>query len=240
MELKAYARIVCRRWWLMVCLVGIVFLASLPGVLSPKPLVYQASLRFAVGVAPEPRSGDYYTYDRYYTWLASEYLLDDLAEVVKSDLFAGMVSAALADKGIRVPRGAIQGSTQAGKLHRLLTINITWAKEGELRDIANAATTVLQARSAEFLAQLGAENADARLIDPPAVYPLGLSLRERLDVPIRLFLALIAGVALIFLLDYLDDAVRDGTELEAMGLVVLGQLPPWPRKGRLLWRKRRR
>lgn len=239
MELKAYARIVLARWWLIVALVGIVMLASLPSLLSPRPAIYQASMRFAVGVVPEPRAGDYYTYDRYYTWLASEYLLDDLAEVVKSDLFASAVSAELAPRGIQVPKGAIQASTQAGKLHRILTINIVWGREDELRDIADAAVTVLRERNREFLAPLGAENADARLIDPPVVSRVGASLRQRLDLPLRLFLALVAGIALAFLLDYLDESVRDAAELEAIGLPVLARVPPWPRRSWLPWRNRR-
>ena len=38
-------------------------------------------------------------------------------------------------------------------------------------------------------------------------------------------LALAAGIALAFLLDYLDDSVRSPRELEEMGLAVLGEIP---------------
>ena len=236
MELKQYVRIVWDRWWLPVGLALVVLLASLPGMLSPKPTTYQAAMRFAVGVVPEPGAGEYYTYDRYYTWLASEYLVDDLAEVLKSGLFASAVSAELAAQGIQVPTGAISGSTQAGKLHRILAVNIAWGQEGELREIANAVVRVLQARSAEFLAQLGTENAEVRLIDPPVVFPVGASLQDRLDLPIRLLLAALAGVALAFVWDYLDDSVRSVAEAEALGLRVLGSIPasgrawPWQRR----------
>jgi len=239
LELRQYARIVLKRWWVVAVLVGIVTLASLATRLSPKPTIYQASMRFAVGVVPEPRVGPYYTYDQYYTWLASEYLVDDLAEIIKSDLFARAVSARLSDRGIQVSTGAIHGSTQAGKLHRILSVSITWGDESELRDIANATVAVLREQNADFMAQLGAENADARLIDPPVVFPVGASLKERLDLPIRVLLAFAAGVALAFLLDYLDNSVRDHRELEAYGLVVLGQVPKWPRTSWLPWRNRR-
>lgn len=225
MELKQYARIVLRRWWLPVGLLVVVTLFSLPGLISPAPTPYQASMRFAVGMSPEQGEGEYYTYDRYYTWLASEYLVDDLAEVVKSSSFAAAVSDELNSQGIAVPPGSIGASTQAGKLHRILSISITWGDEAELRSIANAAVKVLQQRNAEFMAQLGSENAQAHLIDPPVVYPVGKSLTQRLDLPIRLALALIAGVALAFLLDYLDDSVRSQEDLEAMGLKVLARIP---------------
>ena len=48
---------------------------------------------------------------------------------------------------------------------------------------------------------------------------------DKLDVPIRLGLALIAGVAGAFLLDYLDTSVRDGAEVESMGVRVVAYIP---------------
>jgi capsular polysaccharide biosynthesis protein len=44
-------------------------------------------------------------------------------------------------------------------------------------------------------------------------------------LPVRLLLALAAGIALVFLLDYLDDSVRGRSELEAMGIAVLAEVP---------------
>ena len=225
MELKQYVRIAWRRWPLIAGLMVVVFLASLPGLLRPQPAVYQAAMRFAVGVVPEPRTGDYYAYDRYYTWLSSEYLVDDLAEVIKSGSFAEAVSQTLAEEGIQVPAGAISASTQAGKLHRILSVTITWGDEEQLRAIAKGVVATVQERNAEFVAQLAMQNAQAWLIDAPSVSPLGKGLRERLDLPIRLLLALLAGLALAFLLDYMDDSVRSAQEMEEMGLSVMGQVP---------------
>ena len=68
--------------------------------------------------------------DRYYTMLTSEYLVDDLGEIVRSQVFAEEVSKRLADKGIAVPAGAIGASTQPGKLHRILTVNVSWPEAG--------------------------------------------------------------------------------------------------------------
>ena len=90
-----------------------------------KPTTFSASMRFNVGIQPE-RIPDVYTYDRYYTMLTSEYLVDDLGEIVRSQVFAQEVSRRLAEKGIVVPAGAIGASTQPGKLHRILTVNVSW------------------------------------------------------------------------------------------------------------------
>jgi capsular polysaccharide biosynthesis protein len=46
----------------------------------------------------------------------------------------------------------------------------------------------------------------------------------------------VAGVALAFLWDYLDDTVRDRREVEGLGVPVLGEIPRkparWRRPGR--------
>ncbi|NLE77551.1 MAG: hypothetical protein GX605_12480 [Chloroflexi bacterium] len=235
MELKRYWEIVWRRWWLPV---GLATLVGLLGLLWPSsaPTTLQASMRFTVGLAPEPKTGDYYAYDGYYTWLTSEYIVDDFSEMVRSAAFAEAVSRRLGNEGIAVPPGAISGSTVADKLHRILKVRIVWPDEGQLRAIARAAAEELQANNAWYFAQLGAQGATVQLIDPPSVSPVGPSLRQRLDLPIRLLLALFVGLSLAFLLDYLDDTVRGRRELEALGLSVLGEIPG---RGRALFSRRR-
>ena len=54
---------------------------------------------------------------------------------------------------------------------------------------------------------------------------MGTGLRERLDLPLRLALAVVAGLALCFLCNYLDSNLRDRAELEELGFAVLGEIP---------------
>jgi capsular polysaccharide biosynthesis protein len=226
MELRTYWRIILRRWWLPVGLAVVVGILTLvmQKPWQPRPATYSATMRFNVGLQPERIPG-VYTYDRYYTMLTSEYLVDDLGEIVRSQLFATAVSQRLAGQGISVPAGAIGASTQPGKLHRILTVNVSWGNEAQLRAIADAVAATLTERSADFFGQFSAEEADIRLIDPPAIGRVGRSAREQLDLPLRILLALAAGIGLAFLLDYLDDSVRDRTDLERLGLPVLGEVP---------------
>jgi capsular polysaccharide biosynthesis protein len=224
MELRKYWQILWRRWWIPAGLFVLVLAISLIWPQQVQP-TYQASMRFTVGFTPEPRTGDYYTYDRYYSWLTAEYIADDFSEVVKSHAFAAGVSARLGDQGITVPTGAISGSTVAEKQHRILTLSMTWPDPDQLQAIAGAAMAELVENNAAYFAQLGAEGATIRLIDPPAPFAVGRSLQQRLEVPIRLFLALFVGVSLVFLWEYLDDSVRDRREVEEIGLPVLGEIP---------------
>ena len=99
---------------------------------QPRPGSYTASMRFNVGIKPERIPG-VYTYDRYYTMLTSEYLVDDLGEIVRSQAFAAAVSQRLAGAGnCRCPAGAIGASTQPGKLHRIMTVNVNWPNQEQI------------------------------------------------------------------------------------------------------------
>ena len=235
MELREYWRIVYRRLWLILALVLIVLVASLVAH-SPRPVRFQATSRFTVGLQPEPTTGEYYAYDHYYTWLASEYLVDDLAEVVGGVGFAGEVEAALRAQGASLSH-PLAGAFSASTKHRTLTLQIVGNNAEELHRIAAAAQQVLGERSSSFFGQLGEGKVDIRAIDPPLVAPLGPGLREQLDLPLRLLLALVTGVALAFLLHYLDDAVYDRTEVEDLDIAVLAELPPHPRRRRFFWQR---
>jgi capsular polysaccharide biosynthesis protein len=221
MELRQYWRIIYRRLWIVVLLPLLVVAVSF--VARPQAThVSQANLRLAVGIVPENGEGKFFTYDRYYSWLTAEYLADDLSEVIKSRSFADEVSKRL---GGTVAAGAIQGSTVPQKLHRILTVTVNAPTDQQALDIGNAIAATLRESGGEFFAQLSAQNAAISVIDPPALVPATTSLRQKLDLPLRLALAIVAALALVFLLDHLDDSVREASDVEKMGLVVLVEIP---------------
>ncbi|MGL4649156.1 MAG: hypothetical protein ACRC1H_07095 [Caldilineaceae bacterium] len=227
MELREYGSILKRRWWLPLVLVAAVAALSLLQLRpwQTAPPVYSASMRLLVGVLPL-EGADLSAYDpRYYGWLTSEYLVDDFTEVVRSGLFASEVSARLADQAIQVPAGAIQGSAATGTLHRIITLGFTWPDETQLRAIADAAVAELSEDAADYFAQLGTQGAGVTLSDGPSVGTVAPSLRSRVELPLRLLLALLVGLGLVFLLEYLDTRLRDERDLQALGLPVIGRIP---------------
>jgi len=224
MELWEYWRIVRRRMWIVALLLVGVLIASLLRRPERTPM-FQASMRLTVGVPPESSSPSYYAYDRYYNWLSSQYLADDLSEILKSEAFARDVAKRLGEKGLSISAGAISGSTASQKLHRILTLTVIWPDERQALAIAQAAAATLEEESGQYLAHLGSENAAVRIIDWPKVGPLPPSLKERLDIPVRFFLALAAGLGLAFLLHYLDQAIYRAEEVRELGMEVLGEIP---------------
>ncbi len=240
MEIKNYARILWHWSWLVVGLPAVVVALSLLRAAPPGPTGYAASMRFSIGLSPEAPAEPAYTYDRYYTWLTAEYLADDMTEVVRSREMAEAVMAEAQRRGLdaEIAPGAIQGATTGGKLHRILMVNMSWGNQEELAILADSLATVLQEGKAAYFAQFREAGTPVtmHLIDPPTISPVAASTRERLDLPLRLMLALFAGVGGAFLLEYLDGSVRGPGDLQARGLDVLGTIP---RRSALPWVDRR-
>ena len=167
MELRQYWAIIRRWWWIPVLLVVLVaaFTLITQRPWQPSPPSYSTSLSFSVGLQPQqPNDGE----ENYYVALASEYLVDDLSEVVRGSEFAAAVSRRLQDQGLVVPPGAIQGSTQAGKLHRILTVTITWANPDDLEAIAAAVADTLEEEAANFIPRLFVQDGAAYLVNGAA------------------------------------------------------------------------
>jgi capsular polysaccharide biosynthesis protein len=230
MELKQYWYIIWKRAWIPVLLVVVVAVVSLLTQQEP-PASYSTTMRFTVRVKPQAVT-DQYTYDGYYGWLSSEYLADDLTAIASSQAFAADVNRRLAEmnSSVQIPPGIIGGVTFAEKLHRVLRLNVTWPNPTELADIARAIVLAMEEDSAKYLSALDAPGeAVVTVIDePPAPTLNPPSLTDRLQLPVRLLLALVAGLVLAFLLDYLDDSVRGRAELEALGIPVLAEVPKKP------------
>ena len=156
---------------------------------------------------------------------ATEYLVDDFTQFVSSQAVAEAVSERLADRGIQVPPGSIQSSTASEQVHRVVTVRVTWDNPDEAIAVLAAAIEVLQQDAPAFFGRLGLEQPQVTLFDGPSVSPVPPSLTQRLDLPVRLLLALLAGVAVCFLLNYLDDSIRGREDLEDMGILVLTEVP---------------
>jgi capsular polysaccharide biosynthesis protein len=63
------------------------------------------------------------------------------------------------------------------------------------------------------------------LVDEPIVNQIPNGIRSQLDLPLRVALAVVAGLGLALLAEYLDPTVRERQEVEQMGFVILGEIP---------------
>jgi capsular polysaccharide biosynthesis protein len=224
MELRQYAHIVWKRIWAPVILLAVVLAASL-ALHQSAPPQYQASAKVLVDVPPLQTVEGMGFDPRLTAPQATEYLVDDFSVFVTGDAVAQRVSQRLADRGIQVPAGTIQSSTASQQIHRVVEIQVVWGDPEQALAIIRAAIEVLQADAPAYFGRLGALQPSIELFDGPRVGLVPPSLSQRLDLPVRLLLALLAGIALCFVLDYLDDSIRGRQELEAMGIKVLTEVP---------------
>ncbi|HUE75835.1 MAG TPA: hypothetical protein VMP10_03325 [Chloroflexota bacterium] len=218
MELRAYWQIILRRWPIVVglTLLALVFSAATL-MLSQPAQSYQAVVRLAV--RPEATTNwSAAGYGEYYRYVASEYLNDDIVEIIQSPAFIKSIQASLAQH----PEGPPSGSIKASKAHRVLILAVNSSRESDALRIAEAASEHIT----PYFESLTDQNPAITVIDSPTVTALGSVQRGAFDVVLRALLGLFAGLALVFLLDYMDDTVRNGAEASRLtGLPLLGELP---------------
>jgi capsular polysaccharide biosynthesis protein len=221
-ELKSYAEPVRRHWQLVLLITLAVFAVSVFMALRG-PWAYTATMRLAISVMPDPRIGEFFKYDGYYALLSSEYLADDLSEVLKSQAFAQDVSA---ETGFRVDPSQISNLTRTKKTHRLLDVTVYGStREGAL-EVAEAMERVLNTKLSEYFAFLNANNGYVRIINRPEVSPANSRLLTIADIALRTVAGLFVAVGLAFLLEYLDPSFRDRRQVETLlGAPVLGEIP---------------
>ena len=223
MEIKAYWKVLRRRW-LLVAIPTIVALTIALATYRSPAQAYNVGVRFLVSQQPAP-AAEQSDEEGYYTWLESEYIVNGLTDWVKGNQFAAAVRAELLEDGVDVPAGAIQGGLTVDNARSMLTLSLVHGEPVMLEAMMEAAITVLEEQNAAALPQLGGEPAVLVQLDEPVVQPLSAGIRNQLELPLRVGLALAAGVALAFVAEYLDPTVRDRDEVEALGLPIVGEIP---------------
>jgi capsular polysaccharide biosynthesis protein len=222
MELRHYWKLFKRRWLLVVLPVVVVLAVGL-ATYQPASPVYNVGVRFLVSQPPS-EGADTADEQRYYNWLASEYIVNGLTDWVKGGMFATAVSQELADQGTDVPPGAIQGSLAADNARSMLTISLTYGDGEVLAAMMDAVAKVLQEQNS-VLPQLDGETAVLVQLDQPVVNQIPAGIRSQLDLPLRILLALGAGVGLALLVEYLDPTIRERDELAQLDLPIVGEIP---------------
>ena len=229
MELRQYWSIVRRRWYMPVALTVVALIAS-TAVGVRGAAAFKTDMRIAISSIPTPDPNATLYYDPiYYSNLDSEYLADDLSEFLHSDAFAQEVGAELArERNVRLDAIGIANATRTRKTHRFIDLTITTPTAEEGSEIAGSISRLLADpnRLAIYLKALDAYKTQLSVVVPPSTRrsntPLGLAS----EIGLRTLIGLGLGVALAFLLDYVDTSVRTRREAEELlRLPVLGEVP---------------
>ena len=218
-----YARILLRRWWLVVLplvLIGGITVMNY----QPPSSSYQVKMRFAVGLPPE-QVPNVYNFDRHYDWLASEYFTRGIQDILQTGAFAEAVAARL-PKAWQLTPLQIAGAVRSDYRASVIDIYVGTPNAEHAVGIAQAVSDELTQNSAAYWPQLTNANAPiARPLDKPIAIPISIDLRNRFELPVRLALGAGVGVLLAFLAHTFDHVVRNKREVEAMDVNVIGEIP---------------
>jgi capsular polysaccharide biosynthesis protein len=228
MELYALWDVVKRRWWLAAIPV-IVTVAFAALRYDAPPSTWTVGMRFTAAQAPEPDAmpdaTDPYEDANYVPWLASEYLVNGLAHWVQTQSFAEAVSETLAAGGVEIDGWALYGAFASDNQRSVMGVYVTWGDRDQIEAIAAAAVSVLQTRSGEYFPQTAANPITVTPLDAIGVGEVAPSIMSRLKPFWPVAIGVVAGLALAFVVEYLDPTIRAREELEALGIEVLGVVP---------------
>lgn len=234
MELRQYWQVFVDRWPVVggTFLVALI-VAAFSVFLAPQPTSqYQAEVLISVKPVPVPASQTTYYSDDYYSYVASEYINDDLIDIVQGDNFM----QAVRDDLKNAPGGAPAGGIEAKKAHRVLEITTSSSTAGGAVALAKAVGDLLTAPDAQakYFASLTNRQQTVTIADAPRIIAQPAGKNPYFNLVARALVGLALGVGLAFLLEYLDDTVHPNEIDTLLGWPVLAEIP-----GRGLPRSRR-
>lgn len=223
MELRVWMKVLTRRWW-VVAVPLFVVAAHFAVTYAPPEPVYATVLRYAAGTKPAALSLDY---DRYYPWLTSEYVANGLADIAETGAFAQAVTSRLAARGLDTVAESVQAAIVTDNAQSILVVYLTWPDHDQSITVAEAVTAELTENSAGYFPQLEGLQPSVRLLDQPVPVQAAPPLTALLTGPaVRLCLALIVGVGLALILHYFDPVLRERSDVEALELPLVAEIPP--------------
>jgi len=230
MELREYWNIVRRRWWLPAAIALVALLAS-AGVALRGATAYRTDMRIAISTIPTPNPNSVLYYDPiYYSNLDSEYLADDMSELLTSHAFAEEVMRELATNStpFTVDPVTVVNATRTKKTHRFIDVTLTTSTSEEGEMIADSISRILAdpAHLAIYLKALTAYNTQMVVVTRPLTHRASTPLGLASDIALRTVMGLLVGIGLTFLIDYVDPSLRTREEAESvLRMPVLGEIP---------------
>src|SRR5438105_3552980 len=198
MELREYWSIIRRHWWLPMAVTLVALVAS-TAVGVRGAAAYKTEMRVAISTIPTPDPNAVLYYDPiYYSNLDSEYLADDMSELLTSRAFANDVTSemARASTPLNVDPMTVVNATRTKKTHRFIDITLTTStfEEGDL--IAGSISRILAdpAHLAIYLKALTAYNTQMVVVTPPLTHRANTVPGLISEIALRTVIGLLVGI----------------------------------------------
>ncbi len=229
-----------------------------PGALK----VYQSAVSFQVGLKESIKATDqsYADYITTAETLADTFVSSPSPILSSTEFDTQVVQQIQADMDVITQRygpnadlgdwkniGAIGQSLTGTRAHSIVMISVNWNTPAGAWALAHAAGEVSIAHIGTYIDYVVAANpshaSDPKLIQPPVEARLIAEATDVVQVPgpqanrptlllVLLFVALIIGLALAFLVEYLDDRIRRASDVtQLLQLPIYGEVPRAPAAG---------
>ncbi len=229
MEIRQYFGIFQRSLWLVLGLPLLVALLTLllwqfgPAryASTATMLITQSSLAQTTPDVPLP------DYNNNYSWAASEYIVDDMLQLVESPLFAQDVTGWVKQQhNVDLDVEAVQQGFSAERKHRAVFLEVEADQADHATWMAQAAVAMIQEKGLSYWARNDSAQLDISVLEQPAeAERAGGIVQLALDLVLRTLLAFLLALGIAFLRHYLDQTVRRRNDIEALGLEVAGVIP---------------
>lgn len=221
MELRRYWQIIWR-YWLVVGILTLIGVVAAVLYYKGSPPTYQATAIVNVTQIPTPND----PYSGLYANQAGDFSTDELVKIVPGNVFMTAVSTQLKEGNINFTPDELKGMVVLEPKNRTITITVNNSDQNAALKIAQTIANTLQNSAADYLQP---RQVQVKVIDFPNQSTLSGGRTVLLTV-VRILAGLLAGIALAFLLAYLDNSIRSKNELEELlGVPVMGLIPVAPK-----------
>ena len=227
MQLRAYLALL-RRFWLMILLLPLVTGGLSLGLSLRQPVRYQASVRLMIArsLIDAGRAASMPDFNDNYSWATTEFILDDLPQVIGSTAFATDVQSAVTTAGFSVDPADVQDGLRGEVLHRELYITVVAATPDLALAITQGAVDMLTSHGLGYWGR-SPGGLDVATLDPPQLAGTVGNLSSKLvNAILRAALGLAVAIGIALLITYLDDRLRSPDQAEQwIGVRVLASIP---------------
>lgn len=227
-----------RRWKLFLA-VSVISAIALLAAYRPVTTLYRAELRFIVGTQPLD-STLLREEEKYYLWVASEYVVAGVSDYINAGDFKQLVSGRLVADGLDEfdPESVAEFISSGFERSRLI-VAVTHPEEQMVERIAFASADALLSIDSVDLDEIDtARPLDIRIPQlersPAFVYPIDNDLLiEEIDlsgevvrsiIP-RVLAALTIGLLAVLFAEFYDPTIRNRNSAETLTLPILAEIP---------------
>ena len=215
-DIKQIFRAVLKRWWLIL-LVPLVTssIAAYVSFFVIDP-VYEANATLYVISRQEAQQSTI----QYNDMLVGQQLVKDYREIVKSRTVTSQV---IEDLDLDMSSKELAEKISVGSKNdtRIIEISVQDTDPDRASIIANKTCEVFMSKVKDLMKVENVEIVDNAISPETPVKP-----RPLLNIAIGMFLGLFVALGVIFLIEYLDDTIKNSEDVEKyLGLPVLGTIP---------------